>query len=433
MPLLHPPEPVLEIARRLEEKGYETWCVGGAVRDAILGHPHLDWDLATSATPEQVRALFGKRRTIPVGIQFGTVGVLDTFGTLHEVTTFRRDIKTDGRHAEVEFGASLEEDLARRDFTINAIAYSPTRDELSDPFDGRIDLTRRVVRAVGDPAARMREDRLRALRAIRFAARFHFEIERATLEAVSESARYMNRLSAERVKQELEKTMEQVLTPSRAIGLWKSTGVLDIVIPALATVDDATLAALDCIPRPTRAKGDRLFMRVALLFVEMGAARAAAALTALRFSRAEIRHVSELARAWSEIGQSIGSALASPSLPPDAIIRRWASALGRLDAPPFMRIAGALWRTRSHDRETTTRRLRALYRRLLDIARNDAIAIADLEIDGDDLRTGGIPPGPWLGKILQTLLDAVLIDPSRNQRDWLLQEARRLYEAGSPS
>jgi tRNA nucleotidyltransferase (CCA-adding enzyme) len=433
MPLLNPPEPVLEIARRLEEKGYETWCVGGAVRDAILGHPHLDWDLATSATPEQVRALFGKRRTIPVGIQFGTVGVLDTFGTLHEVTTFRRDIKTDGRHAEVEFGASLDEDLARRDFTINAIAYSPTRDELSDPFDGRVDLTRRVVRAVGDPAARMREDRLRALRAIRFAARFHFEIERATLEAVSESAPYMNRLSAERVKQELEKTMEQVSKPSRAIGLWKSTGVLDIVIPALATVDDATLAALDCIPRPTKAKGDRVFMRVALLFLEMGAARATAALTALRFSRAEIRRVSELARAWSEIGQSIGSALASPSLPPDASIRRWASALGRLDAPPFLRIAGALWTTRSHDRETTTRRLRALYRRLLDIARNDAIAIADLEIDGDDLRMGGIPPGPWLGKILQTLLDAVLIDPSRNQRDWLLQEARRLYEAAAPS
>src|SRR5207249_5766423 len=97
MTLLQPPEPVLEIAQRLEQEGYEAWCVGGAVRDAILGHPHLDWDLATSATPDQVRAIFGKRRTIPVGIQFGTVGVLDHEGTLHEVTTFRRDIKTDGR------------------------------------------------------------------------------------------------------------------------------------------------------------------------------------------------------------------------------------------------------------------------------------------------------------------------------------------------
>src|SRR5438105_1197039 len=127
MPILNPPEPVLAIARRLEEGSYEAWCVGGAVRDALLGHPHLDWDLATSATPEQVRAIFGRRRTIPVGIQFGTVGVLDDIGTLHEVTTFRRDVKTDGRHAEVEFGATLDEDLARRDFTINAIAYSPSR------------------------------------------------------------------------------------------------------------------------------------------------------------------------------------------------------------------------------------------------------------------------------------------------------------------
>src|SRR5437870_8622622 len=114
---LQPPTAVLEIADQLEKAGYEAWCVGGAVRDAMLGHPHLDWDLATSATPEQVRAVFGKRRTIPVGIQFGTVGVLDEAGTMHEITTFRRDVKTDGRHAEVEFGATLEEDLARRDFT----------------------------------------------------------------------------------------------------------------------------------------------------------------------------------------------------------------------------------------------------------------------------------------------------------------------------
>src|SRR5689334_8142653 len=163
MSKLSPPRPVLEIANRLEDAGYEVWCVGGAVRDALLGHPDLDWDLATSATPEQVRELFGSRRTIPVGIDFGTVGVLDRHGTLHEVTTFRRDVKTDGRHAVVEFGVSLDDDLARRDFTINAIAYSPSKDELRDPFGGRADMQRRVVRAVGDADARMREDRLRAL------------------------------------------------------------------------------------------------------------------------------------------------------------------------------------------------------------------------------------------------------------------------------
>ncbi|HTG53515.1 MAG TPA: CCA tRNA nucleotidyltransferase, partial [Gemmatimonadaceae bacterium] len=183
---LKPPGVVRDIARTLEDAGFETWCVGGAVRDALLGHAHLDWDLATAATPPQVRRLF--KRTVPVGIKFGTIGVLDPKGTMHEVTTFRRDVRTDGRHAEVEFGASLEEDLARRDFTVNAIAYSPSRKELRDPFDGRGDLARKVIRAVGDAEARMREDRLRALRAIRFAARFGFEIEPATWQAIVASA-----------------------------------------------------------------------------------------------------------------------------------------------------------------------------------------------------------------------------------------------------
>src|SRR6476661_7375464 len=185
---LKPTRSVLDIARRLEAAGFEAWCVGGAIRDALLGGHPLDWDLATTATPKQVIDLFGRRRTIPVGIEFGTVSVLDEEGVAHEITTFRRDVKTDGRHAEVEFGVSLDDDLARRDFTINAIAYSPRREEVRDPFDGRADLARRVVRAVGDPEARMREDRLRALRAIRFAARFDFALDEATRRAIDASA-----------------------------------------------------------------------------------------------------------------------------------------------------------------------------------------------------------------------------------------------------
>src|SRR4051812_23960135 len=141
---------------------------------------------------------------------------------MHEVTTFRRDVKTDGRHAEVEFGVSLEDDLARRDFTINAMAYSPTSNELRDPFKGRDDLKRGIVRAVGDAHARMREDRLRALRGIRFASRFGFELDRETLEAIRESAAHLGRLSAERVKQEIEKTMDQVPRPGEAFIMWKS-------------------------------------------------------------------------------------------------------------------------------------------------------------------------------------------------------------------
>ncbi|MDQ6690725.1 MAG: polynucleotide adenylyltransferase, partial [Gemmatimonadota bacterium] len=131
---LTPPETVQEIAATLEKAGFETWCVGGAIRDALLGHPHLDWDLATAAKPQDVQKLF--KRTVPVGIEFGTIGILDADNVMHEVTTFRKDVQTDGRHAVVEFGVSLDDDLGRRDFTINAIAYSPRTDEIRDPFGG---------------------------------------------------------------------------------------------------------------------------------------------------------------------------------------------------------------------------------------------------------------------------------------------------------
>src|ERR1700738_4631778 len=189
---LDPPETARSIAKRLEDAGFETWCVGGAVRDALLGHPHLDWDLATAARPQDVQKLF--KRTVPVGIEFGTLGVLDADNVMHEVTTFRKDVQTDGRHAVVEFGASLDDDLARRDFTINAIAYRPRTDEVRDPFGGQRDIDLRIGRAVGDPEQRMREDRWRALRAIRFASRYHFAIEPATLRAIRGSASHLTRL-----------------------------------------------------------------------------------------------------------------------------------------------------------------------------------------------------------------------------------------------
>jgi tRNA nucleotidyltransferase (CCA-adding enzyme) len=254
---LDPPSTVLEIADRLEQAGYETWCVGGAVRDALLGRPHLDWDLATAAKPDEVRQLFGRSRTVPLGVDFGTVGVLDRAGRLHEVTTFRRDVRTDGRHAVVEFGASLDDDLARRDFTINAIAYHPRRQTLRDPFGGRADLERHIVRAVGDPRERIREDRLRALRAIRFAGRFGFSIDPVTWNAIVESAGQLRRLSAERVKQELEKTMDQLPRPSAALTLWVKSGAMATLVPSLADIDATTLTAVDCAPVPPEGEAPR--------------------------------------------------------------------------------------------------------------------------------------------------------------------------------
>ena len=429
-PRLRPPESVLGIARELEANGYEAWCVGGAVRDAILGRPHLDWDLATSATPAQVRDLFGRRRTVPVGVEFGTVGVLDRDGILHEVTTFRRDIRTDGRHAEVEFGASLEEDLARRDFTINAIAYSPSRDEIRDPFHGRADLERRIVRAVGDPEARMREDRLRALRAIRFAARFEFEIETKTLAAIERSAPSLVRLSPERVKQELEKTMDQVARPAAALRLWKDAGALATLVPALASLDDETIAALDFVALPGLPhKPYRRLARLAVLFSEAGAA-ARPALTALRFARADANRVDRLVDTWQAIGRAMTDALMNDAAADGATIRHWIAAIGRLDVAPFMRLAWARWAARRHlgRAAPAPRAIRDAYRRLLASALRDPLEIKDLAIDGDDLLAAGIPPGARIGKILEALLAAVLEDPARNTRDWLLQEAKRLYE-----
>ena len=446
MPKLTPPPTVLEIARRLEEAGYETWCVGGAVRDALLGHPHLDWDLATSATPPQVRDLFGARRTIPVGIDFGTVGVLDRRGTLHEVTTFRRDVKTDGRHAVVEFGVSLDDDLARRDFTINAIAYSPSTDELRDPFGGRADLERQLVRAVGDADARMREDRLRALRAIRFAARFEFGIEPTTFAAIRDSAPFLSRLSAERVKQELEKTMDQVRRPSHALSLWAETGALGSLVPSLAAIDRRSIAALDCLATPgVPGRPQRRLNRLALLFLELPDDDRAAALSALKFSRQETSWISQLGAAWHALHAEMESVIGGGRQANDREVRIWVSRIGRLHVGAFLRVASALWYARAETRDVSSGdsdaggasqrraelslRVRQLYRRMLQSAYRDPLTIADLAVDGEDLQREGIPRGPLLGKILGALLDRVLEEPSLNSTDWLLQEAKRLYSA----
>src|SRR5216117_362949 len=168
------PSEVLKIAKKLEDAGYETWCEGGAIRDNLLKVENHDFDLTTAAPPDEVRRLF--KRTVPVGIEHGTVAVLDQRGTPHEVTTFRKDIRTDGRHAVVEFGVSLMDDLARRDYTINAIAYHPIAHRWQDPFEGAADLERKLIRSVGDPNWRFQEDYLRILRALRFSARFQFRI-----------------------------------------------------------------------------------------------------------------------------------------------------------------------------------------------------------------------------------------------------------------
>ncbi|HEX5971676.1 MAG TPA: CCA tRNA nucleotidyltransferase [Gemmatimonadaceae bacterium] len=433
MKQLRPTRSVLDIARRLEAAGFEAWCVGGAIRDALLGGHPLDWDLATPAHPEQVREIFGRKRTIPVGIEFGTVSVLDDAGIAHEITTFRRDVKTDGRHAEVEFGVSLDDDLARRDFTINAIAYRPRTEELRDPFDGRGDIARRLVRAVGDAEQRMREDRLRALRAIRFAARYDFAIEPATLAAIRSSAPYLTRLSAERVQQEMVKTMEQVARPSAAFRLWRDTGALSVLVPSLAALTDVALATLDVLPRASaggRALPQRTSNRLAALFLDVPPGAIRDALTALRFSKHETAWAVTLVERWDALGDGM-SAVLRVRRPGDEEVRRWLSRLGRLHAGAFLRVAQARWsalRTAGMAAPSDAA-VRSLHRRMRRSLYRDPIELADLRVGGDDLRRAGIPAGPIYAKILHALLDLVLADPARNTPEALLAEVPRLVAA----
>ena len=429
------------IAGTLEKAGFETWCVGGAVRDALLGHPHLDWDLATAARPEQVRRLFP--RTVPVGIAFGTVGVLDENGVLHEVTTFRRDVNTDGRHAVVEFGATLLEDLARRDFTINAVAYDPRTKEVRDPFEGRGDLENGIVRAVGEAEERMREDRLRALRAIRFSSRFGFTIESTTWQAIVGSAPHLGRLSAERVKQEIEKTMDQVRCPGMAFRLWQTSGAFTTLIPSLANASAIELATIDHIALPIAvagagippgmptAKANRRVLRLVALFAAAEAGSVLATLKALRFSNSDAAWISSIVSHWAAMSGEMRFAMSSPGGPPDSVLRRWAAMTGRTRLASVLRLASARWAAESAAGVDAPAAgvVHSAYRRAIRVAYRDPVELGDLALDGSDLEKLGIK-GPAVGQMLRKLLETVITDPGSNTRDKLLAVVQASGESG---
>ncbi len=392
------------------------------MRDALLGHPHLDWDLATAARPQQMRNLFA--RTVPIGIPFGTVGVLDDDGVMHEVTTFRKDVKTDGRHAEVEFGATLDEDLARRDYTINAIAYSPKKKEIADPFHGREDLERGVIRAVGVASERMREDRLRALRALRFAARFEFAIEPETWNAIMESAPHLGRLSAERVKQEIEKTMEQVRKPGAAFALWKKSGAFDALIPGLSGVSDVDLSTIDQLPAPKAAGlSQRRTLRMIALFAAAPHGAVTGMLKTLRFSNADAAWIGSILTAWSSVGSQMREALMYGNVS-DGAIRKWAATTSRTRLASVLRLARARWCAErlAGIESPDPARAASVYRRAIRIAYHDPIEIGDLAVNGRDLEKAGIT-GPEVGRTLRSLLELVINDPSFNTHERLLAEA----------
>jgi tRNA nucleotidyltransferase (CCA-adding enzyme) len=408
------------IARRLEDAGHETWAVGGAVRDALLGARSGDWDLATRARPEEVRALF--RRTVPIGIEHGTVGVLKD-GTLYEVTTFLRDVQTDGRHAVVAFADTLQEDLARRDFTINAVAWHPLREVLADPFDGVADMERRVLRTVGEPQERFREDYLRILRALRFAGIFSLEIEAATWAALQAMTANLPRLSAERIRDELVKVLEADPAPGRSLDLYAESGALGVLYPELealrhrAAPNGTDLWTLSCAAASELPRG-RPLMRLAALLRDVPPAGAAALLVRLRFSNAEA-------------DETAYRACAPPLPDPDAgasSFRRWLSANGaeRLAAVARLALARACAEQRFGLAERTAA-IVASYRAAKKVlASRPPLSVAELALDGRDLMGMGLRPGPRFGQILGELLEWVLDDPARNQRELLEDKARGL-------
>ena len=429
-PAFSPPADLLGVTETLEARGFQAWAVGGAIRDALLGHTRTDWDVATDARPEDVRRVFP--RTLPIGIEHGTVGVLVPDGTLFEVTTFRRDIETNGRHAVVEFAESIQEDLARRDFTINAMAWRPATDEFVDPRGGRADLERRVLRAVGDAAQRMAEDYLRVLRGLRFAGRFALDVEPGTWDALVAAVGGTATLSAERVREELEKVLALVHPsyPSSALRLYGDVGVLEIWYPEIAPARrdprwELNLAAVDSMP-PTRSLLRLVRWILAPGIAEPGAAarlraeRGQAILSRLRYSNADTRRAVHLLRHYHPLVGPIDSA---------AQIRSWLSEVEPASVRDVFRLhfAGA----KVANATEKMRYLRHSWRRVHEeLLASPPLRLADLAIGGDELLRMGVEPGPAVGVLLDELHARVLEDPELNHGEKLTRLARELIELG---
>jgi tRNA nucleotidyltransferase (CCA-adding enzyme) len=427
------PPNVRTVCETLAGAGYQAVAVGGAVRDAILGHAPGDWDIATSARPEQVMALF--RHTVPTGLAHGTVTIVTGRGedSHVEVTTFRGEgAYTDARRPDhVTFGVPLVEDLARRDLRVNAIAYDPAKGLLIDPYDGQRDLAERRLRAVGptgnvhdDAVARFTEDGLRVMRAVRFAAQLEFTLDPDTERGIVPALPSLARVSKERISDELRKILA-TREPSRALVIAERTGILALILPELVAGLDSWAAAL----RLDRAAAvDRWLSRVdaaapiarlGALVAELGdpdptlrrldrrSQKAAdAILRRLKFSNDECAAAAVL----------VGAAAAA--LAPDwtdAALRRLLADITRAHAPA----AVALWRA---DRATALADRAAAI-----LERKDALAVGELAVAGKDLMLAlEMAPGPAVGRLLAVLLDRVLGNPALNTPDQLIAISRGL-------
>ena len=438
---------------RLHGAGYAAYAVGGCVRDSLLGRTPQDWDLCTSARPEQVLALFGEGQCIPTGLQHGTV-TIKYGGQLYETTTFRTEgAYTDGRHPdEVHFVPDVRQDLARRDFTINAMAYNDA-EGLIDPFGGQQDLQQGILRAVGDPATRFEEDALRILRLYRFAARFGFAIDPPTGQAARALCAHLDCVSVERIEEELSK-----LLAAPAPAAYLDEKILKVIIPELsAPALQAAKPVVDACPAGT----EDLPVRWAALLMSLGEDGTRKALKRLRCSNACIEQTAVLVRETGGGGGSFsedrplgcdpaaGAAASRMQGPVMGRCRRWepqpvfvseeeSSAAPGQDAAPdtVIRIRKLLGRYDLH----TVQRLAALGvamepEQAADFAAQAELAaqldadgvccrVSQLAVNGCDLMAAGIPAGPGLRRTLEALLDAVIRGQLLNERQRLLDAVR---------
>lgn len=444
MQIKYPPK-VRTVIDTLHRAGFEAYAVGGCVRDSYLGIEPSDWDITTNARPEEVRSLF--RRTVDIGIRHGTVKVmLGNDG--YEITTYRIDGEyEDSRHPKtVTFTSDLAEDLGRRDFTINAMAYSE-RDGLVDLFGGVRDLNSKVIRAVGDPRERFSEDALRMLRALRFSARFGYEIEHETEEAIRELAPQLSNISAERIREELEKLIcsdnPDRLRRAYELGVtavifpeWNVMMECDQITPHHFTnVGDHTIVALKYAVEnyPDIGDADRRILCIALLLhdiakpamkttgadgvdhfkghPEAGVKMAEDVLKRLKYDNDTIEKVRKLVRYHDEKCE-----LSYPA------VRRFIVAVGPSNIDDLIRLKYAdlyahtkyLWDEKFYQ----VTRFEEMYREICN--RGDCLAIKDLAVNGNDLMNEGFSTGPAIGEELRRLFEHVLDDPDANNRDTLL-------------
>ena len=431
------PTDVEKIIETIEEAGYEAFAVGGCIRDSILGREPNDWDITTSATPEQVKALF--RRTIDTGIQHGTVTVM-MHHTGYEVTTYRIDGEyEDSRHPkEVTFTADLLEDLKRRDFTINAMAYN-SRAGLVDAFDGLQDLEEGIIRCVGDPMERFSEDALRMMRAVRFSAQLGYHIDTATKDAICVLAPTLKKVSAERIQVELTKL---VTSPHpEYLRVAYETGITKQVLPEF----DLCMQTEQPNPHHCYGVGEHILhsmeaiapdkvLRLTMLLhdigkpqtmvideegishnkghAELGETMAKEILRRLRYDNDTVTKVTRLIWVHDLKMEPTGKA-----------VRRAMNRIGSEYFPMLFQVWEADLAAQSdYDREKKLQRIqeiRDLYQEI--VARSEAVCLKDLAITGKDLIAYGEKPGKGLGDILNRLLEAVLEHPEWNNKETLLE------------